>query len=338
MFSMAKFLNAHAHPADIQAQRDADNELQQVTRGKNGGYVIPPQSVRDISTASGSGDGVVQEDHFADYFVESLIAENYALEQATVYSGLKDKTVLPAEDTISTVEWVAENAAPTESDPVTRAITLTPKRLTTFVDMSRRLLVMGQPDVEDLIWSLMTRRVARAIDHAIMFGSGVSNQPTGMASLTGKNANINLTVANSKKGTNIWAALGSAEQALAEANIEEGSIMALLSPAFYRNCRWQAYDGSGTRTTADSKMAILPEMDSMLLEQYPQKKTGAITTAQGMFLADWSEVVVGQFTEGFEVVVNPYILDKEGLVRITITSLCDIQFKHAKSFQQITVS
>ena len=76
----------------------------------------------------------------------------------------------------------------------------------------------------------------------------------------------------------------------------------------------------------------------MLLEQYPQHKTGGISTAQGMFLADFSEVVVGQFTEGFEVIVNPFILDKEGLIRITITSLCDIQFKHKKSFQQITVS
>ena len=104
MFSMAAWLNAQAHPADKQAQRDADDELQQVTRGENGGYVIPQQHVRDISTATGSGDGVVQEDHFHPLFVESLIAENYALEQATVYSGLKDKTQLPAEDTIS-AQW-----------------------------------------------------------------------------------------------------------------------------------------------------------------------------------------------------------------------------------------
>ena len=173
MFSMAKWLNAQAHPADKQAQRDADDELQQVKSAENGGYVIPQQHVRDISTATGSGDGVVQELTTSHpLFVESLIAENYALEQATVYSGLKDKTQLPAEDTISTVGWVAETAAPTESDPTMRQITLTPKRLTTFVDVSRRLLVTGLPDVEDLVWHLLTRRVARAIDQAIMFGTG----------------------------------------------------------------------------------------------------------------------------------------------------------------------
>ena len=338
MFSMARWLNAQAHPADKQAQRDADDELQQVTRSeRGGGYIIPSEAVRDISTATGEGDGVVQEDHFASHFVESLISMNHAYDAATVYSGLKDKTQLPAEDTISSVDWVSENAAPSESDPTARQITLTPHRLTTFVDMSRRLLVMGLPSAEDLVWHLLTRRVARAIDSAILFGTG-ANTPTGMASLTGKNADITLTTANSKKGTNIWAALGSAESVLAQNNIDEGSIMALMSPAFYYNCRFQAYDGSGTRTTADSKMAILPEMDSMLLEQYPQKKTGAITTAQGMFLADFSEVVVGQFSGGFEVALNPYILDREGLIRITITSLCDIQFKHAKAFQQITVS
>ena len=292
--------------------------------------------MRDIDTTTGGG--AVQEDHFAPHFVESLISMNYALEKATVYAGLSDKTQLPAEDTISTVGWVGETDAPTESSPTARQITLTPRRLSTFVDVSRRLLVTGLPDVEDLIWHLLTRRVARAIDQAIMFGTGASNQPTGMSALTGKNPNINLSTANSKKGSNIWEALGSAESVLAQNNIIEDSIMALMSPAFYYNCRFQAYDGSGTRTTSDSKMAIRPEMDSMLLEQYPQHKTGAITTASGMFLADFSEVVVGQFTEGFEVIVNPYVLDTQGLIRITITSLCDIQFKHGKSFQQITVS
>ena len=186
MFSMAKWLNAQANPADRHAQREADSELQQVTRGENGGWVIPPQSVRDITTATGSGEGVVQEDHFADYFVESLISQNYALEGATIYSGLREKTQLPAEDVISNVEWVAENAAPAESNPTMRQITLTPHRLSTFVDLSRRLLVMGLPDVEDLIWHLLTRRVAKAIDTAILFGTGLNSQPTGMASLTGK--------------------------------------------------------------------------------------------------------------------------------------------------------
>ena len=53
-----------------------------------------------------------------------------------------------------------------------------------------------------------------------------------MASLTGKNADITLTTANSVKGANIWTALCSAEQRLAEANIEGENIMALMSPNF----------------------------------------------------------------------------------------------------------
>ena len=37
-----------------------------------------------------------------------------------------------------------------EKDPTIGKITLTPKRLSTHVDVSRALLVLGNPDVEEL--------------------------------------------------------------------------------------------------------------------------------------------------------------------------------------------
>ena len=49
-----------------------------------------------------------------------------------------------------------------------------------------------------------------------------------------------------------------------------------------------------------------------------------------MFMGDWSQVIIGQWTEGFELEVNPYSLDTQGLVRISIMTLADIGFEHAK--------
>ena len=57
-----------------------------------------------------------------------------------------------------------------------------------------------------------------------------------------------------------------------------------------------------------------------------------------MFMGDFSQIVVGQWTEGFEVEVNPYSLDRQGLIRISVNTLADIGFEHAKAFQQVSVS
>ena len=339
MFSFSKLLNAMSNPGDLQAQRDADKELSTVERGEMaGGFVIPAQAVRDLTTASGSGAGVVQEDHMPELFVESLLAMNHASSRATRYTGLSGQVEIPAEDDVPVAQWKNETTAPTQTDPTFRTIILKPKKLGTFVDFSRATLVQATPDLEDLIRFLLRRQVARSLDAALMFGTGTNDQPTGMSNLTGKLADITLTAANSVKGKNIYAALCSAEQNLADNNINESNIVALLSPKLYYSMRHQAWDSDGGTTTADSRMAILPDMDSRLLQQYEQVKTGALTTAQGMFLADFSECIIGQWSDGFEIMTNIYDFDKEGIIRITISTLVDIQFKHNKAWQQIVVS
>ena len=143
-----KLLNAMVNPLDVQAQRDADKELQAVERGKQtGGFVIPPDAVasldsqrvgvRVLSTSAGSGAGVVQTDVMGDSFIDSLLAENYALQRAKVYSGLSGTVEIPTESNLITAGWVTETGAGAEKDPTIGKITLTPKRLSTHVDVSR---------------------------------------------------------------------------------------------------------------------------------------------------------------------------------------------------------
>ena len=347
MFRFSRLVNAMINPADIEAQRAADNELQAVRKGEHtGGFVIPTEAVaslqqervgaRVLSTTTGAG--AIETEHRGEDFIESLIADNFVLERARTYTGLNGIVEVPAENVLPNAEWVAETAAPTESNPTMRQITLTPKRLYVHSDVSRALLVMGNPDVEDLMRDLLIRQCARAIDHAAYYGTGQNNQPLGISNLTGSDRNtpINLSSANSKRGDKVWEALGEAEYNLSLFNVDENAVEAIIAPALWYTMRFQSYDGNGNNNTADSKMAILPNRDSPLLEQYPQRKSGAIQS--GMFMADWSHVIVGQWTEGFEVAVNPYVNDTRGLVRISVSTLADIRFVHNKAFQQITVS
>ena len=348
-FRFSKLLHAMVNPLDADAQRSASKELQAVERGKHtGGFVIPPDAVasldsqrvgvRVLSTSAGSGAGVVQTDVDSDNFIDSLLADNYALQRARIYTGLVGNVEIPTESNLITAGWVTETAAGAEKDPTIGKITLTPKRLSTHVDVSRALLVMGNPDVEELVKRLLSRAISNALDNAVFYGTGTAPEPTGIANLSNVNTKITLNAANAARGDKIWEACVNSEKALSAANVDEDMIEAIMSPSWWYGCRFNSYDGNGNATTKDSKIAILPERESLLLEQYPVTKSGRVSTGAGMFMGDWSQVIIGQWTEGFELEVNPYSLDTQGLVRISIVTLADIGFEHAAAFQQVDVS
>ena len=143
------------------------------------------------------------------------------------------------------------------------------------------------------------------------------------------------------RGDKLFEACVKAEQNLAENNVDEKSIEVLMSPAWFLRLPGAASSlgmAKASLTAKDSKIAILPESDSPLLEQYRVTKSGRVSTGAGMFMGDFSQVVVGQWTEGFEVEVNPYSLDRQGLIRISIMTLADIAFQHSKAFQQVAVA
>ena len=348
-FSFVKLLNAMVNPLDVQAQRNADKELQTVERGKHtGGFVIPPDAVasldsqrvgvRVLSTAAASGAGVVQTAVMGDSFIDSLLASNYGLQRARIYTGLSGTVEIPTESNVITAGWVDETGSAAEKDPTIGKITLKPKRLGTHVDVSRALLTMGNPDVEDLVKFLLSRAVSNALDNAIFYGSGTAPVPAGIANLSGVNTKIEVTASDAARGDKIFEACVKAEQNLAENNVDESMIEVLMSPAWFYGCRFKSWDGKASLTAKDSKIAILPSRESPLLETYPVTRSGRVSVGGGMFMGDFSQVIVGQWTEGFELEVNPYSLDTQGLVRISILTLADIGFEHAKAFQQVSVS
>ena len=174
-----------------------------------------------------------------DMFVDSLLAQNYGLQRARIYTGLSGNVEIPTESNTITAGWVDETAVAAEKDPTIGKITLKPKRLGTHVDVSRALLTMGNPDVEDLVKHLLSRAVSNALDNAIFYGSGTAPEPTGIANLSGVNTKIEVTAANAKKGNKIWEACIAAEKNLADSNVDESMIEVLMSPAWFYGCRVQ---------------------------------------------------------------------------------------------------
>ena len=199
---------------------------------------------------------------------------------------------------------------------------------------------MGNPDVEDLVKFLTVKGgVAMRLIHAIFYGSGTAPVPAGIANLSGVNAKIEVSASDAMRGDKLFEACIKSEQNLSEQNVDENTIEVLMSPAWFYGCRFKSWDGKTSLTAKDSKIAILPESDSPLARAIPShKERQGVNRCAVFFMGDFSQIVVGQWTEGFEVEVNPYSLDRQGLVRISIMTLADIAFQHSKAFQQVAVA
>ena len=139
---------------------------------------------RDLTSAAASGGHLIGDDVRGDIFVWALRNKMVLGDMVTMLTGLRGDVSIPAETTEPTAAWVAENVAPTESDPVIGQIPLSPKHARGYVEISNTLIAQSSVDVEMVIRESLVKAVALIVDKAILTGTG-SNQPSGIDSISG---------------------------------------------------------------------------------------------------------------------------------------------------------
>ena len=85
-----------------------------------------------------------------------------------------------------TAYWVAEAGSPTESQGTLDEVSLTPKTVGCYAQVTRRLLeeAKATPDVVALIVDDMARHITAVIQDKAHSGDGTSNTPTGLYNST----------------------------------------------------------------------------------------------------------------------------------------------------------
>jgi HK97 family phage major capsid protein len=104
---------------------------------------------RDVVKGTATAGGhTVATNLLAQNFID-LLRNRMVLQQAgiTVLSGLVGDVAIPRQTGGATAYWVAESGAPTESLQAFDQVTMNPKTLGAFTDMSRRLLKQSSLDV-----------------------------------------------------------------------------------------------------------------------------------------------------------------------------------------------
>lgn len=277
---------------------------------------------RDMTVgAAAYGGYLVGTDHRDDLFVDMLREKSVVMGLgATRISGLVGNVDIPALRGDVTAFWQAtESTAITESNATVGQILLSPKTIGAYTEVTRRLLKQSTPQAEAILINSMTATLGRGIDTAVISGSGVSGQPTGLMLASGIGA---------VTGTGIdWAAIldFEADVALAELDLAGTNVGWITTPLIRKLLK--------ARLKVAGYPQYLWESPDNRMNGYQAFATTACP-ADTLLFGDWSEIVIGEW--GVVEIETAPAYFAAGIVGIRAMADIDIGIKHAGAFSIAT--
>lgn len=255
-------------------------------------------------------------------FVESL-------QEAGLYNkvGVTDLGTVAA-DTIlpiaggSTVGWKTEVAAADNGGANFEKLTLTPKRVTGYANLSNQILAQNGPQAEAAVMNDMARNMAVQIDAAMFGSSDVTNAPGSIAGTTG-------VLTFTESGTfDVASDMLEAIQTIANNHGLDGNNAFVNSFELYSAIKGAAQVASVYPLYVDDKLAGYPGYFSSA----PASVAG--TSGDGIF-GDFSRVFYAQFGP-MTIQIDPYSRAVEGEVRLILNNYVDFGVADGASFVKYT--
>lgn len=309
---------------------DASDAVAKKMGRESRGFFVPNEvQKRDLLVGTPTAGGnTVATDLLASSFVD-LLRNKMAVTGlgAKFLTGLVGQIAIPRQTAGATAYWVAENGAPTESQQAFDQVTMTPKTLGAFTDITRKLLLQSSIDVEGLVRNDLATVIAMAIDLAAINGSGASNQPTGILNTAG--------IGSVAGGTNglipTWGNLVDLESQVAVANADLGAL-GYLTNAKVRGKLKQVSKVSGQNgfiwedgTVNGYATGVSNQVPSNLT------KGTASGICSAILFGNFADLIIGQWGN-LDIMVDPYTGSTAGTVRVVALQDVDVAVRHAESF------
>ena len=341
-YSFLRAINALANPTDRKAQESAkfEAECSHAVADKTGkasrGLYVPNEVLkRDLTVGTATAGGnTVATNLLAQDFI-TLLRNAMILDKLGIrmLSGLSGNIAIPRATGGATAYWVAESASPTESQQAFDQVTMSPKTVGAFSDISRKLLLQSSVDVEGFVRQDLATVLGLALQAAAINGSGASNQPLGILNTTG--------IGDVAGGTNGLAPALShiveLETDIAVANADTAS-MAYLTNAKVRGKLKQTFSNA---TYGEIPLWQTGANGDGTLNGYRSVVTNAVPSnlTKGTSSGVCSAIIFGNFSDlimglwgSLDLMVDPYTNSTSGTVRVVVLQDVDVAVRHAESF------
>ena len=236
-------------------------------------------------------------------------------------------TVLPIAGG-STVGWDSEVETATDGGADFAKVTLTPKRLAGYANLSNVILAQNGPAAEASVMRDMGRNMGTQIDAAMFGSSSVTNAPGAIVATAGT-----LTFTESAAGGAAGASADMLEaiQTIADDHGLDGNLAFVNQWALYSNIKSASQVASVSPLYQDDRLAGYPGYFS----NAPATAGGPpITSADGLF-GDFSRVYFATFGPS-SITVDPYSRAVNGEVRLIMNNYMDWGVASGASFVKYT--
>ena len=321
-------------------ERDISNLATTRTGAAPNGFFVPLSvlagSFRDFNVGAATEAGNLISAGVHGDLVNDPLRKLTALGRmgATFLTGLKSTVSLPRFTVTTTAGWKSEIGAATDIQENTESAALTPKRTAVKLTMSRQALIQATPTLDATIGRHLTAALMSQLDDSAISGDGTSDAPVGVRSTSGVS-----DVAGGTNGAQLtYALLSDLEKAPSALNCEDGVYSGFIVNTKTR--RWLRTQARGTglpyiweggeRPLLGYRAAV-----SEIIPGTLTKGTSTSVCSSVVYASDWSQLVVGVYGGGVDIVVDRVTLAADGKVRIVASALVGIGLNQPKCFAKM---
>ena len=324
-FSVVRAIRALANPSDRAAQEGARFEFEASAAAARAygttaqGLMIPADVLgnwkRDLNTSD--DNEIVATNLMAGDFIDVLRNSSSVMQAgARMMPGLVGNVAIPKKTAAASAGWIStEGGAASESEPTFGTVSLTPKTVGAFSDMTRQLILQSTPSIEALVRDDLTQALALAIDAGALKGAGSSGAPTGIYSTSGINTD------SFAGATPTWAEIVGLETLVAEDNALMGNLSYIAPASLY---------GTLKTTAKATNQAIFAVDNDGTMNGYRTIVSNQATAGYLLF-GNFSDLLIGMWG-GLDLTVDPYTASTSGTIRVVALQSVDVAVRHAVSF------
>ena len=329
-------------------EKELSDEIAQ-KRGKTRGLSVPDifwkryneNKLREMgkraltSGGSTSGTQFVPTDHLGSEFVAALREKMILPELGARMFEYSTKFTIPKVSAGANVAYVSEGSAGSTQTPTTGQLSFTPFPITAFVDVSREMMMMGDPATDQWVADDLSAAVAELLQQTALNGDG-SSKPTGVLQTNG--------IGSVAMGTNGGApTFAKIVDVMKEVEVDD-AVLNEASSYYLTNSKVKAKMMTTLReSSATNAMMIYDHPYEMLgsekvafTNSVPSNLTKGSSSGvcSALIYGDFSQLIINLFG-GTDIIVDPYSQSSAAVTRIVIYQDNDVQVRHAQSFSAV---
>jgi HK97 family phage major capsid protein/HK97 family phage prohead protease len=290
-------------------------------------------SARDfaVGTASEAGNLVATDlrgDLFADVLRNRLALGNLGV---TMLYGLSSNLDIPRKTVGMSLAYLAETATATETQPTTAKVTMSPKRVSGFVEFSKQAVIQSALAVEPMLRGDLLSEYAVQVETAAINGSGSGANPRGIRNVSG----IGSVIGGANGATLNWGHVVGLESAVANVNAEPD-----VNSGYLLNTRTRGWAKQTLKATGFQQ--FLWDNGAQPLNGYRAEVTNTVPSnltkgsANGIassviYSSMWDMLVIGTFG-AIELTYDDITQATNGMNRLVLNAFIDVGCRRPANF------